>query len=287
MLLSVATLNVGLFEILGGLVQPVPWLDQRLGVLPAAIRNMGTDLVALQEIYSLNHRDYLLQAVSDVYPFYGPARHPSTFGLKNGLLTLSSRVMCSMLVDFEYALPVEDCFDNKGFLVCRLKFDRSTEIVLINTHMTAGGGLFHPQSSRTERVRTKQMGQVLEQAKQEQSSIVIICGDLNAGPEVSRCNYLQLQEAGFVDAYLAAKKSGEESTWDPQNLLNQHGPYKRSPPQRVDHVFVRNKDLRSGALSVVESSIASKEEVVPIPRGGKVTLSDHYSVCVWFEIEDK
>jgi endonuclease/exonuclease/phosphatase family metal-dependent hydrolase len=96
----------------------------------------------------------------------------------------------------------------------------------------------------------------------------VIAGDLNAGPGVSDANYRLFAARGYDDAYVCHNE--EAPTWDPANPLNQGGPHQKSPPQRCDHIFVRE-------LKVVESAIVFGRPLVSTPRG-MITLSDHYGV---------
>jgi endonuclease/exonuclease/phosphatase family metal-dependent hydrolase len=282
---SLSTFNVGLLEILGGLYRPVPFVKERLHALPDALTDLGTDVIALQEIYTDVHQSFLSSAMRDLYPFYGPTRRRRVFGLENGLMTLSKLPLTSDLELFRCALPDERVFDNKGMLVSRIRLGSTIEVLLLNIHTTAGGSVFHPESVPSDRVRVKQIAQVLKRASQEQQALVIVCGDLNAGPGVSESNYAQFHENGFLDVHSCLHKSTEEATWDPTNPLNQDGPHRTSPPQRVDHVFARRRDLDSGRVKLLESTIQSKEAIVDAPGLGRVTLSDHYSVRVVFEID--
>jgi hypothetical protein len=100
---SLATFNVGLLEIFGGLYRPVPFVEQRIRDLPKALLNLGTDVIALQEIYTEAHRTDLSSAVGHVYPFRAPTRRTHVFGIENGLLTLSKITMSYDLELFQCA----------------------------------------------------------------------------------------------------------------------------------------------------------------------------------------
>jgi endonuclease/exonuclease/phosphatase family metal-dependent hydrolase len=278
---------VGLLEIFAKLYRPVPLVQERLQALPNALQQLGTDVIALQEIYTDVHQTYVSSASRDVYPFYAPIQRRRVFGLENGLMTLSKLPMSSELELFRSALPDEKIFDNKGMLVSRIRATATTEVLLLNIHTTAGGSIFHPENARTNRVRAKQIAQVLDRASREEKALVVVCGDLNAGPGVSENNYRQFCEGGFIDVHDELHKSTEEATWDPKNTLNQNGPHRTSPPQRVDHVFVRRPDLDSGRVKLLASTIQSKEEIIAASGVGRVTLSDHYSVRVVFEIDER
>ena len=287
MIFSLTTFNVGLLEMFRGLYRPVPFVEQRLCALPEALLNSGSDVIALQEIYTDTHRDYLCSAVRRVYPFHAPTQHRRVFGLENGLMTLSKMPISSDLELFHCALPDEKCFDNKGFLVSRLSLNANTEVLVLNLHTTAGGSICHPESTRTDRVRAKQIAQILDRAAQERTASVIICGDVNAGPGVSEGNYNQFSEGGFMDVHEALHKPTPEPTWDPKNVLNQKGPHRTSPAQRVDHAFIRRQDLDAGRIRPLESVIQFKEETVIVPGAKRVTLSDHYSLRAVFEIRSE
>jgi endonuclease/exonuclease/phosphatase family metal-dependent hydrolase len=281
---TLITFNVGLLGFLRGFYQPVPFVEQRLQALPHNLLNMNADVIALQEIYRQSHRRYLVSATREVFPFSSQVQTASLVGLGNGLMTLSKFMMSSDLESFRSALPDERLFDNKGVLVSRLRLSGETEVLLLNIHMTAGGSLFHPESPKANRIRAKQIAQVLNRANSETDAVVILAGDLNAGPGVSEDNYRQFCMAGFVSVHDSVNKSSVEVTWDPTISLNRSGRHRTSPPQRVDHVFVRQQDVAAGRIQPLESTIQSKEEVVVTPDGQRVTLSDHFSIRVLFSL---
>lgn len=281
---TLITFNVGLLGLLRGFYQPVPFVEQRLQALPDALFNMNADVIALQEIYGQSHRRYLASATRNVFPFFSQMPKSSVLKLDNGLMTLSKFMMSSDLELFRSALPDEKLFDNKGLLVSRLRLSATIEVLLINIHATAGGCLFHSESADADRVRAKQIAQLLNRARRETKAVVIIAGDLNAGPKVSESNYRLFAMDGFVSVHDWINKSSAEVTWDPANSLNRSGRHRNSPPQRVDHVFVRQQDLAARRIQPLESTIECKEEVVVTPGGQRVSLSDHFSIRVLFSL---
>ena len=102
MIFSLTTFNVGLLEIFGGLYRPVPFVGERLRALPDALVNLGSDVIALQEIYSDVHRRYLSSEVREVYPFYAPLQRDRVHGLENGLMT---QINWSGRVDLNHRPP--------------------------------------------------------------------------------------------------------------------------------------------------------------------------------------
>lgn len=56
MRVRLVTLNLGLLNFLGGRIQPVPYVEERLAAVPRELRRLNADIVVLQEIYRPNHR---------------------------------------------------------------------------------------------------------------------------------------------------------------------------------------------------------------------------------------
>ena len=66
----------------------------------------------------------------------------------------------------------------------------------------------------------------------------MLCSDLNMGPEASAGNYQYMGTRGYVDAVLPfADAVGR--TWDPKSPLNNMPVFAKCPPQRIDHLFMR------------------------------------------------
>jgi endonuclease/exonuclease/phosphatase family metal-dependent hydrolase len=272
----VVTFNVGLLEIFGA-YRPVPFVNERFKCLPEALKKWGADVIALQEIYSTSRKEMLFQSVRDIYAFCSPLKIGATFGLESSLMILSKHPMQCEWEPFRSGMPDEKLFDNKGILTARLNCGDAIDVTVLNSHTTAGGVFSHPESPRTERIRSDQVTQILRKTSRESGQTVVICVDLNAGPEVSRMNYDQFIESGFVDLHGLVHGSNAAVTWDPLNTLNRSGPHSTSPPQRVDHIFVRGADLSTGRVQPQGSSIDAKEQCVATNKT-HVTLSDHFAV---------
>ena len=182
---------------------------------------------------------------------------------------------------------LERLLSPRGLLSCEIDLPDLGPCQLINIHTTAGGLIRHPEAPRTESLRRRQIEQTIRIAGGNPDCILLIAGDLNAGPEASAGNYEQLSRAGYIDCFTQrpGQDTGEMTiTWDPENALNDKGPFPNSPPQRVDHVFVRKADAGVPVL-VTGARIEMTEPVVSLPDGRSVTPSDHYALVVELDVD--
>ncbi len=284
MKVGLLTLNVGLLKFLGGRIQPVPYVEERLAVLSKELRRLNTAIVALQEIYLEEHRRYLVSQLQDVYSYFAYVREKPICGLENGLMVLSTMKLDFQLERFRASPVDEKLFACKGVLVCRIDGGGSGNWSLLNVHTTAGGVRLHPESKKANLIRSRQIDQILRTSDAE-AGMTIIAGDLNAGPGVSEENFRQFLSGGFESAYDLMHESDSNPTWDPANPLNRDGPHRTSPPQRIDHVLIQRSDMEAHRLCLLSSDICCREQIVPTPRG-PVTVSDHFGLCVELKIID-
>lgn len=281
----VLTLNAGLLDItLFGkhLLEPAPYVDERLAALPRLLLRQNADVIALQEVYQQEHREHLIERLKERYPHHFYRREHRAFRLDNSLLFFSKLPFTSVrAVPFANGILEEDFATFMGLLEATVRPAGFGEVTLYNLHATAGGAR-DQWSPSVEAVRAKQIGQVIRSVRHARlRSAKIILGDINAGPEVSSVNYTLFADNGFIDAYAAKHVTSSKMTWDPHTALNRQGPHRHCPPQRIDHVFVREQDLRT--LGVRSARIVLDTPSVPVGRGRNVTPSDHYGVTVAFE----
>jgi endonuclease/exonuclease/phosphatase family metal-dependent hydrolase len=282
MIFRVLDFNVGLLQWFGRLLIPAPYVDERLAALPAVIRGKDANVVLLQEIYREPHRQFVARALADIYPHAAYVRKGRHWGLENGLMTMAREPLETRLEVFHDAPIDERLFDHKGVLITTLARPRVT---LFNLHATAGGVLASPEAPPVDAIRARQIRRIMELADRTGENLPIIAGDLNAGPGVSDANYRIFERAGYIALHAHLYGDAGEYTWDPHNALNETGPHRTSPPQRIDHIFVRRTDLDSGRIRVLGSELAFTEAVVEVP-GRRVTLSDHYGLLAQLEIDD-
>lgn len=276
-MIRILSLNVGLLDFLFGRIRPTPFVEERLKALPQALIELDADIVALQEIYSDRHCRWLQAAVAKHFPYVGRVSAGALSGLANGLLVLSRYPLEARLTLFDSAPIDEWLFDHKGVLRTEISLP-SGRLILYNLHTTAGGLFHHPEHINSDRHRQRQLIQVFELAAHDKDALVLIVGDVNAGPGVSDGNYRLFEENNYLDLHHLANAGVEEATWEPNNPLNFNGPHRTSPPQRIDHVFARAEDIRLKRFVPSSSRIVLREARVGVSDGSRVCVSDHFGV---------
>jgi endonuclease/exonuclease/phosphatase family metal-dependent hydrolase len=242
--LRVATLNVGLLRMQIGrfsIFEPVPRVAERMVGLPRFLRTLGVDVLALQEVFVRGYRRQLVHELAEVFPHAAAGVSHSWMG--NGLITLSRHpIEVSAFQRFRHDFLMVRPFATFGLLHTRIRRPGGATLEFFNTHLTAGP-FGDPERARVEAMRDRQIQQLIgaADAVAEKSAPVIVAGDFNAGPGVSEANYRRFAEADFGDAFVRAERRGSalEATWTPENTLTRSGPHSTSPPQRIDHVFLR------------------------------------------------
>lgn len=265
------TINAGLLHRVAGLLEPAPFVEERARALGPALRALAPTLVALQEVYDRAHRQLIAASLAPICPH---VVHRSGHRLlDSGLVALGRDPMKAELVRFHAGPRHERLLASRAVLVVTVETPEGA-LTVLNVHATAGALFSHPESVDIEALRARQMRELLQLAEQI-GGPAVIAGDLNAGPEASPANFRQLLDAGWND-------TGEGHigpTWEPQNPLNVRGPHRTSPPQRIDHVLVRERDLRSGRIGVATPSLVLREPVVAAGHR-LVTPSDHYGIMI-------
>jgi endonuclease/exonuclease/phosphatase family metal-dependent hydrolase len=276
--ISLLTFNAGLLSAFGGLLEPAPFVRERLASLPQALADFGADFVLLQEVYDGTTVRSLARGLRSFYPYVATPWKSRRFSLGSGLMVLAREPVTTEFHPFRAGVWEERMLADRGYLVIHTLFD----LTILNFHATAGGVLRKPQSPITERTRGRQIDEMLAGMSRIETPI-IVAGDLNAGPNASAINYHSLEAGSLVDAYALLNPDANEPTWDPTNSLNAGGPHTSSPPQRCDHIFVRHRDLNQRRLEILRTDVVLTEKIVPT-LSGNVTLSDHYGVSATFRI---
>lgn len=281
--LSVLTFNVGLLRIdLGtrALLQ-VPHVEARLPMLIAALRDEPADVVCLQEVFTAETRDRLVDELAGTYPYVARCDDPSRIShgrLSHGLLLLSRLPVRACAFSPYTRTPLTyRTFVRQGLLQAALDLPDGDVLHVINTH-TAAGALREQLGRFTERLRDEQLGFAADHAALANAP-TLLCGDLNTGLHASAGNYNRLLERGFADAYVLAdpQRCAQAASLDPANPLHTIGGAAAGVPQRIDHVLLDADAQR--ALTVLWAQIAYTEPVVAT-ADGPVPLSDHYAVRV-------
>jgi len=279
-MLSILTFNVGLLaiNILGINLDPVPYIQERLQYVAIELNRLNPDIIALQEIYAKEDKEYLISKLKDNYPYHAYHDHNPLIGFKNSFMFFSKKpIISTNYYRFHNNYSIDEkYFDNKGILVSSIKTKEFGNLTFYNTHTTAGGLFAHPESKKVDLIRDLQIKQILNLIKKSSDTTSIIIGDINAGINVSENNYNSILDEGYIDSYKSKNPSSKEVTWDPKNILNSDGPHKTSPPQRIDHIFIH----KSSNIKVISADIVFKEPVVPISKKEIITISDHYGVLI-------
>lgn len=272
--LRVLTLNTGLLRVrlLGRTLLEVAHLDARRQALPAALIGTGADVLCLQEVFRPADRDALVRALRATHPHVARCDDRRR-GFTHGLLVLSRFPLpAASFTPFAAMQAWQRLLVRQGVLAATVSLPGAGDVRLLDVHATAGGG-GGPEAPRTERLRARQLQQVAQLARTS-SLPVLLCGDLNAGPEASPGNLQQLLDDGWTDPVRGG------TTWDPANPLNRDGLFGDSPAQRVDHVLLDRTAAQR--FAVRDASIVLGGPVVGVP-GGPVPLSDHAGVLVTLE----
>jgi endonuclease/exonuclease/phosphatase family metal-dependent hydrolase len=276
--LRLLSLNAGLLAIFGR-AGPSPFVSQRRAQLPQELGKVGADIVLLQEVYGHTERQSVAEALAGPYPHAIHPRARRGWGFENGVMTLSRFPASGRTILFRDAPWDEALLDSKGFLHSTHLLEGGLNLHILNVHTTAGGLFHHPEDASIDRIRSRQIRQVLDEQVRLPSP-VIVAGDMNAGPGVSESNFRQILDAGFVSIHDFMNGQSTHPTWDPLNALNSRGPHRGCPPQRIDHVFVRERDLDSSLIEPSSSLICLQDAIVAIHGRQNVTISDHYGIVV-------
>lgn len=287
-MIRVITLNAGLLriEFLWGLkvLEPAPWVAERLARLPAILRDHPADILFLQEVYRAEHKAFIAERLADLYPHAAYSRDtPKLRLLPDSLMILSRFPLAgSSFTRFDAGRWDERLLDTKGFLCAQAEIPSWGRVLLANVHTTAGV-FTHPEDKRVDAVREAQLNQLARQVRQRDVQVRtrILAGDFNCGPPASVGNYELLSTRGYTDSF-AALGLAERPTWSPTaNALNRGGEHASwgCPPQRIDHVFVEKASVRP-----VAGGVFLEDEAVRVADGLSVPVSDHYGY--WVDLEE-
>jgi endonuclease/exonuclease/phosphatase family metal-dependent hydrolase len=282
MILRVLSLNAGLLSRFCGLLEPAPEVHARLAALPSALLSLEADVIALQEVYDADDRATLSRALKHVYPHVFASAATRAPRLGDGLVVFSRHPGEARALPYRDGPIEERWLAPKGVLSLRLP--AYGELSIVSTHTTAGGLFRHPESPFMNAVRARQIDQLLDVSACLGDGSVVVAGDMNAGPGVSDENYRLFEARGYVDAYAALHPRGSGITWNPKNPLNVQGPHRRCPPQRIDHVFIRQRDLEQEQILLRHCAIVLDQATVPTSSGRRIPVSDHAGVLVELEL---
>ncbi|MBL7813621.1 MAG: endonuclease/exonuclease/phosphatase family protein [Saprospiraceae bacterium] len=275
---NTALLNYQLFGM--PLFRPVRYVEKRLFAMAAELQRLNADIISLQEVYSLKHKQYLTQTLQSLYPFSFYDTKSRWGQLGSGLMILSKLPIVHSTFETYKHQPLEERWVTQKGLLSVIVQTVKGRLVLTNTHTTASGSHFKQESPHIESVRQSQIVQTIastHRLKRDWAcAAAFICGDFNCSPEIAPRNYACIAQHGFVDLYKKVNNS-EEPTWDTDNPLNcVRSFFKTSPKQRID--FILSEVGYEQLFSYLRAKIVLKERCVQIHAQSYVPLSDHYGI---------
>lgn len=232
----------------------------RLRALGGLLDRSGLDVACLQEVVARRNLA-LLRAAAPSFPHAAWAPHGPL--VRGGLVTLSRRPIARQrsvvyrVRGGRHLRSLSDSLIRKGVLVTELDVCGET-VVVLNTHLLANYDDDWSPDNRfavAERAELRQLAEVV--AGVDGGLPLVVVGDLN----VPAGSWL-------VDELLEAT-----GLHDP--LAGRPEPTFRFAPVAIDHVLVRPAGPRRVS---VEARIVHREELVELPRGRAVHLSDHFGI---------
>ena len=282
--LRILAFNTGLTEIRlfgAALYEDVPHVVPRAAGLAPALREVGADIVLLQELVPQRVKTALAAALRDLYPYRAGIAEDSRF-YGTGLLTLSRHPLeDSACTPFAAQTLEEGLFGPRGMVSCTVRTPALGPCRVVNLHATAGGAYRQRRRQGAAGRRSAQIAEAIAAAAAPFGGPVVLAGDFNSDPATDAAVDARLSAAGFADAAALVPDPARApaGTWDPANPLNRSR--AGGAPRRVDHIFVRASGGKPVAAQGVR--IVLDEPVVPVADGGPVPLSDHYGLLATFE----
>lgn len=214
-MLNLLSFNAALLDIrVAGfsLYRPVDYINTRLDMLIHTLMKSDADILCLQEVFHYSNQSRICTALQSEYPFQcGMTGKWPSLRLGNELLVLSRfPLSASTLYRFTHA-PVEELrHTSKGFIHVVLTLPERGKINLFNVHLSAGGKYAHPDSVEMNKIRARQIQQLLDNCARYED--VLLAGDFNTGPHSSTENYQAILNAGYQD--LSRTVEDKSFTWD-------------------------------------------------------------------------
>ncbi len=282
-MLKVLTFNAAMLDvrIFGhSFYRPLDHIDARLTVLAEQLQRFSADIVFLQEVFHHDKQQVLLEQLDHYYPYVcGLARAGLKIRLDNELLILSRFPLGQGVLQRFKKAPAEELrHTSKGFYHIPADIPGLGTVNLLNFHMSAGGKHGHPQSPLMEAIRSEQIQQLVDYCRT--LDCVILAGDLNAGPQISKENYQLLLDCGYHDLFSSVGAAG--ISWDPDNPLVRQGPDAHLPAGRIDHIFADATLLTR--LQTDEAGVAFSEALVELAES-RIPISDHYAISATLSIK--
>ena len=315
--LNVAFWNVcNLFE--PGIVERGPKTEQELEakiattarVINRFFAGTGPHLLGLPEIQSEQLLARVRQQLQGDYVYlWAPSHMPTNSGL--GLLARTDEISAIEVLDV--CSPVELARPRIMIAQCSIRHHDETILIIVNhwkSNVRHSNNILSPESDRMETARW--LGDWL--GRQLRSTCVVAMGDFNAEPFEPPFSEMGLRSVRFFStalwsnataAYLyntAWRHLPEPELWESVETGEEGRPplrpttsFDSSPPKLYDQVLVSGRALRSGPITLLESSVSyyvdqdtCSKNLKPLRwdyQDGKGTgVSDHFPILSTFRI---
>jgi endonuclease/exonuclease/phosphatase family metal-dependent hydrolase len=265
-----------------GIIDPIIYPDIRASHMVEALQETGADIIALQEVLTLEHLRLLQKGLASDYPFHATTHHPPDiyhFKCHTGLSIFSKFPLEEYAFHRYRTVPIDEAiWMDKGFQTVTVKTPIG-DIALGNVHFTSGGMHRNPEAQSMINVRNRQVEDVVRVLRERSGDLRMIMGDFNFGPGSSPENYHRTKEHGFLDLFEHHPRPAEHEkteTWEISNPLTAREFYKNPSLQRLDHILLDTSS--ADRFDIHEAKIILHEPRVTLPKGIRVTLSDHYAM---------
>jgi endonuclease/exonuclease/phosphatase family metal-dependent hydrolase len=278
--LRILSLNTGLFRFrfigLPGF-HAVPFAKERLPHITDGIVRCNADLVFLQEVNSEKYANIIRACAQYQY---------SHLHVKSGLMVLSKFPLeAENFISYQEKFMRNYLGYRNGILSAKINVPGAGILRICNVHLIASLWPYKQDSLKSASVRKSQISLINEYVSYGERTPCILAGDFNCGPQIDQQNFSFIKGCGFEDSFeLAACQNEDKSgiTWDSNIDLNRSGVYKKSPSQRIDHIFFSRELLKK--VKVTHSSIVMKDPVFQ-NRSLNVHASDHYGLMTDITLE--
>ena len=141
--IKIITFNCGLldFTVFGKNIFSNPlYSNKRIKYIPPSLKKENADVIALQECFSNNYTNYIINKLKDDYPYSVNYNTESLIKLSNGLVFLSKYpIISSEFKEYSTNSILETVFSTKGYLKCTINFPTIGPLHFINLHTTSLG----------------------------------------------------------------------------------------------------------------------------------------------------
>lgn len=248
----------------------VPLATARLPHITDGIVRCNADLVFLQEVNSEKYANIIRTGTQYQYSY---------LHVNSGLMVLSKFPPgAKNFISYPEKFMRNYLGYGNGIQSAKINIPGAGMLRICNVHLIASLWPYKQDSLKSASVRESQISLINEYVSSGERTPCILAGDFNCGPQIDQKNFSFIKACGFEDSFeLAACQNEDKSgiTWDSNIDLNRRGIYKKSPSQRIDHIFFNRELLQKARVN--QSFIVMKDPVFQ-NRSLNVHATDHYGL---------